>query len=75
LNSVRAGSVNQEIALRSHFGNTDFSYDEACDYLKSINLLYDKEQHDYKYGSGWNYLTIPSKDLQEILSLFKDNSR
>lgn len=71
LNDLHAGTIEQEAAIQEleNSGYT-YSYDTACDYLKSINL-YEVivDGKPYKYGHGWLYREIPENDLKEIKEL------
>lgn len=66
LNDLHAGTPKQEKALKKVKLIGANYYDEACEYLKSINLY---EDNGYKYGSGWLKEEIPTKDLNEIKKL------
>jgi len=59
LNDLQAGTDKQMDALKGF--NTD--YDKQCEYLDSINLLYDD---GYKYGTSWKYKQIPNDVINEI---------
>ena len=66
LNDLHAGTPKQEKALKKVELLGGNYYDEACEYLKSINLY---EDNGYKYGSSWLKEEIPTKDLNEIKKL------
>jgi hypothetical protein len=68
LNDMRAGTHRQEEALRpvkDTFDRLNW-YDEACNYLSSIDLLFDG---DYKYGSAWLTEELPADVIEYIESL------
>tara|TARA_R100001440_G_scaffold56061_1_gene75886 strand:+ start:467 stop:931 length:465 start_codon:yes stop_codon:yes gene_type:complete len=70
LNDMNAGSPKQTAHLAS-LGEYQ-SYDWACEELKKVDLLYDKEfspDQPYRYGSAWLYREIPKKDLETIKSI------
>ena len=68
LNDMHAGTECQEKALDEHFDNgRRWSYDEACEYLKSIGLHVD---NGYEYGTGWLYREISDGDMAIINELF-----
>lgn len=60
-----AGTVKQENALNNADKKFN-SYDEKCDYLKSIGLY---EDDGYRYGSSWLYREIDADDLKSIYNL------
>lgn len=82
LNGMHAGTPEQEKALErwKNAGNK-YSYDGACEYLKSCGLyevlytgktvgrMYNNEP--YKYGHAWIVNDIPADDLQKINNLFE----
>ena len=71
LNDMHAGTVEQEKALKEHFG-AHADYYDACNYLQSINLLVVPNPYTgkpYKYGSGWLYREIPEEDVKIIEEL------
>lgn len=47
------------------------SYDERCEYLKSIGLYYDR---GYKYGSQWLFMPIPANDVYAIQTMLETGS-
>ena len=67
LNGMHAGTVEQEQALKEA---NIIGYDEACEYLKSINL-YEVEYNGkpYKYGHGWIYQALPEDVLERITKI------
>ena len=76
LNDLHAGTVEQEEALREHFGYPIVrfvKYEDKVEYLKSINL-YEVPHPDtgepFQYGHGWLYREIPEEDVKIIESLF-----
>ena len=69
LNDTHCGSRSQEDALIDKFGKIP-AYNEACDYLKSIDLY--KDENDYEYGSEWLYREIPNEDLNAIKDLLSE---
>lgn len=71
LNNMNAGTPEQEQAIAAwETQGNKYSYDAACDYLKSIGL-YEVEYNGkpYKYGHSWIYRAIPENDLNEIKKL------
>lgn len=67
LNDMNAGSPKQTEYLKS-LGEYK-SYEWACEELKKVGLLYDKEfspDEPYQYGSAWLYREIPKDDLELI---------
>ena len=74
MNDCYAGTIEQESALENcHYTSGRYDYNEACEYLKSVNLYevgYNGEP--YVYGSKWLKFEIPSNDLKEIMELLKD---
>lgn len=69
LNDLHSGSRSQEDALIAKFGKIP-AYNEACDYLKSIDLY--KDENDYEYGSAWLYREIPENVLLEMEEFLTD---
>lgn len=71
LNDMCAGTIKQEAALEdaSKSGVKFCTYDDRCNYLKSINLYNDD---GYEYGTGWIYRKIDDHDLIEIKTLLSD---
>lgn len=69
LNGMHAGTFEQEQALKKA---VIVGYDEACEYLKSINL-YEVEYNGkpYKYGHGWLYQALPENVLSRITEIIK----
>ena len=65
LNDLCAGTIKQEEAL-DNVGIKFNSFDERCDYLKSVNLYFDD---GYEYGSKWLYRKIDEDDLKSIYNL------
>lgn len=59
LNDMNAGTEKQMKALRGK----KFSYEDALEYLESINL---KVDDGYEYGTAWLFEEIPSSVLKEI---------
>jgi hypothetical protein len=73
LNDMNAGSPKQTEYLAS-LGEYK-SYEWACEELKKVGLLYDKEfspDKPYKYGSAWLYREIPKEDLETIKSIINN---
>lgn len=71
LNDLNAGTPIQEQAVnqwRKDNNITGWAYDQACEYLKSINLYGDK---GYEYGTIWLYREIPEEDLNKIKALLQ----
>lgn len=94
LNNFHAGTKAQEDALKEAVNKGILktyganNYKESCDYLASIDLLYDKnylsnkqvingniEMKPYKYGSGWIKEDIPENDLKRIKSLIETGKK
>ena len=75
LNGMHAGTVEQEKALEDWKERPQgFSYDEDCDYLKSIGL-YEvtlENGEKYEYGHGWLYRGIPEDGLNAMKSLVEN---
>lgn len=69
LNDMCPASRSQEDALIAKFGKIP-AYNEACDYLKSIDLY--KDENGYEYGSAWLYREIPDEDLNAIKDLISE---
>ncbi len=68
LNDMRAGTLAQEQALREvkdSFSRLNW-YDQACDFLKSVNLL---DDNGYRYGSAWLTEELPQDVINYIESL------
>lgn len=67
LNDMHSGTPKQETALRkAHLNNWANDYTKCCEYLESINLLYDD---GYKFGTGWLKEEIPNEDIELIKKL------
>jgi hypothetical protein len=47
------------------------SYEDRCEYLKSIGLYYDR---GYKYGSKWLFMPIPTDDVYAIQTMLETGS-
>ena len=74
LNDMTPGSPKQTEYLAT-LGEYQ-SYEWACEELKKVDLLYDKEfspDEPYKYGSAWLYREIPKKDLETIKKIIEEN--
>ena len=74
LNDMNAGSPKQTEYLAT-LGEYQ-SYEWACEELKKVDLLYDKEfspDQPYRYGSAWLYRDIPKKDLETIKKIIEEN--
>ena len=74
LNDMHSGTVEQEKAIREHFGATKYGveYEERCAYLKSIGLFevpHPDTGEPYQYGHGWIYYEIPEEDVKIIEEL------
>jgi hypothetical protein len=70
LNTMHAGTPKQEAFLQKHFGGVNADkYDEQCVALRRAKLYDDK---GYRFGTGWLYEAIPSKELKSILNFCKD---
>lgn len=66
-NDMHAGTRKQEDALKeANIIPFNYTYTNACEYLKSINLYSD---NGYIYGSSWLKEEIPENDLEEIKKL------
>lgn len=64
LNDMQSGTKTQTEALTKELHRVDH-YTEACEYLKSIDLL---EDRGYKYGTGWLCKEIPADIVAEIMT-------
>lgn len=79
LNDMHAGTVEQERVIRAREAEIGrkLTYEERCDYLTSIDL-YEVEYHGlefngmYRYGHGWLYQPIDTKDLEKLIKVMKD---
>lgn len=76
LNDMHAGTKEQEKAIEDARKNgiiEGYDYNMIKDYLKSINL-YEVEYQGkpYKYGYGWLYEEIPTKDIKIIKKIIKE---
>lgn len=65
-NDMHPGTPAQEESLKKVELLNVNKYDEACKYLKSINLYDDNGK---VYGRNWYYWPIPDEDLEIIKSL------
>lgn len=76
LNSLHAGTEEQEDFLKEYFKaeNIRYDYSEAKKALEENNLLTVKlsDGIDYTYGTGWLYRAIPEEDLNKIVNLLMD---
>jgi len=65
LNDLKAGTKVQEKLVHSYFEtiNEPYSYEEACRYLKSINLLTHK---GYTYGTKWLGMPVYEEEFKQI---------
>lgn len=77
LNDTNAGTREQKAALDEARANGKIkkhaSYDEQCEYLKSIGMYeVEYDGKPYKYGHGWIYYDIPQEDIDKIESLLKE---
>lgn len=75
LNTMHAGTKEQEDFLESFFktNNIRYDYTKACKVLEENNLY--EVEHDgepYKYGHGWLYEAIPDEDLTTIVNLLTE---
>lgn len=68
LNDMRAGTFSQEQALREVKDSFDRLswYEQACDYLNSVGLLYD---NGYKYGTAWLTEELPEDVIEYVKNL------
>lgn len=80
LNDLHAGTKEQEQALAEAYDKQNTksflkSFEEKCEYLKSIGL-YEVEYQGkpYRYGSGWIFSPIPQNELDKI-NLILDESK
>lgn len=67
-------SVLEELQAENKYNYKYISnYEATCELLKRNNL-YEVEYNGkpYKYGHGWLFYKIPTKDLKEIEKLFED---
>ena len=70
LNTMHAGTKEQEEFVNNYFSDKRFDYEEACQALKDNNLYeVEYEGKPYKYGHGWLYEAIPEEDLDTIVNL------
>lgn len=75
LNDMHAGTVEQEEALKKHFGVPSIrpvNYKDRVDYLKSIGLFvvpHPDTGEPYDYGHGWLYQEVPEEDIKIIEEL------
>jgi len=78
LNTMHAGTFEQEKAVAEHFAKTGKRYDyaEACEALKKRGLyeVPDAAGGTYKYGHAWLYWPISESDLAEIRELLKEDA-
>lgn len=63
-------NIFKELALHRTYVST---YEATCELLKRHNL-YEVQYNGkpYKYGHGWLFYKIPTKDLKEIEKLFEE---
>lgn len=79
LNGMHVGTKKQEFSIEWARENGELkensSYQENCEYLKSINQ-YEDENHGvpYKYGHGWLFEEIPDIDIEKIMKIINTNN-
>ena len=64
------GSDKQKAAIEkfeANFGK-DLKYEEACEFLKLIDLY---EDRGYRYGESWLYEKVPNEVIEEAANLFE----
>lgn len=66
LNDMRAGTKQQEAAVREWKMTHKYDYKEVCKYLDSIGLLFDA---GYEYGTGWLKEDVPDGVLKWLFTL------
>lgn len=73
LNTLTPGSPLQEAAIDMWKRHHEYSYDAACEYLKTLGIYEDKTYiHNgkpYKYGHAWLYTPIPEDVLEFVRHL------
>ena len=79
LNDMNAGTREQKAALDEARANGKIkkhaSYDEQCEYLKSIGMYeVEYDGKPYKYGHGWIYYDIPQEDINKIEALLREEN-
>lgn len=68
LNDLRAGTKKQIEAIKEwESQGNKYSYTNACEYLKSIDLF---EDRGYEYGHGWLFEPVPAEIIEEVKQLF-----
>lgn len=81
LNDMHAGTKKQEKAIKDHYGDKPYNYDDACNYLKSINLYsvtrpVEKNgliiPESYRYGSGWITEKLPAFFTENLIKVIKE---
>jgi len=72
LNDMRAGSSVQRAYLHEHVGR-NVSYEEACEKLARVGLLYDQgylvNGKPYRYGTAWLHEEVPDRVLYWLRDL------
>ena len=77
LNGMKAGTPEQQKAVKEYTDKNEYDYKALCDYLKEIGLYeipyYGKtvgKQYNgemYKYGTGWCIEEIPEQVISEMV--------
>lgn len=64
------GSDKQKAAIEKFEAEfqKDLKYEEACEFLKLIDLY---EDRGYKYGHSWLYEKVPNEVIEEAANLFE----
>lgn len=71
LNDMHAGTKKQENFLnKNNIKNWANDYTNTCEFLNKNNLLYD---NGIKFGTTLNYWAIPTKDLEKIKKIIKND--
>jgi hypothetical protein len=82
LNDLTAGSPNQTKKVEEwraeHNKDNHSDYEDVCEYLKSIDLLADKDfiynGKPYVYGSAWLLTKIDTNDYQDMLVIMNNDN-
>lgn len=69
-NEYNPGSDKQRAAIEKFEAEfqKDLKYEEACEFLKLIDLY---EDRGYKYGHPWLYEKVPNEVIEEAANLFE----
>lgn len=75
LNTMHAGTPEQEACLKKVLGDRYHSYEEDCKVLEENNLLVvNFEGENYKYGTKWLYREISAEDMEWINKILDENN-